>query len=164
MGKQWKQWLTSFWGAPKSLQMLIAAMKLKDTYSLEGKLWQRSLLGYGPSCHKELGMTEASEQAHTQANIACEHDQLLSFIWLFVTSWTVAYQAPLSMGFSRQEYWRGLPCPPPGDLPDPRIKPVSLAFPALAGRFFTTEPPAKQTSLNLQRNANDLRFISISYN
>ena len=47
-------------------------------------------------------------------------------------------QAPLSMGFSRQEYWSGLPRPPPGDLPDPGIKPVSLMSPALAGGFFTT--------------------------
>ena len=50
-------------------------------------------------------------------------------------------QAPLSMGFSRQEYWSRLPFPPPGDLPDPGIKPASLVSPALAGRFFTTEPP-----------------------
>ena len=57
---------------------------------------------------------------------------------LFVTLWTVACQAPLSMGFSRQEYWSGLPCPPPGDLPDPGIKPTSLMSPALTGRFFTT--------------------------
>ena len=49
--------------------------------------------------------------------------------------------APLSMEFSRQEYWRGLPCPPPGDLPDPGIKPTSLISPVLAGRFFTTMPP-----------------------
>ena len=54
------------------------------------------------------------------------------------TLWTVARQAPVSMGFSRQEYWRGLPCPPPGDLPDPGIEPSSLVSPALAGRFFTT--------------------------
>ena len=47
-------------------------------------------------------------------------------------------QAPLSMRFSRQEYWSGLPCPPPGDLPDPGIKPTSLMSPALAGGFFTT--------------------------
>ena len=47
-------------------------------------------------------------------------------------------QAPLSMGFSRQEYWNGLPCPPPGDLPDPGIKPASLLPPGLSGRFFTT--------------------------
>ena len=52
--------------------------------------------------------------------------------------WTVAHQAPLSMGFSRQEYWSEFPCPPPGDLPDPGIEPESLESPALAGRFFTT--------------------------
>ena len=52
--------------------------------------------------------------------------------------WTVALQAPLSIGFSRQEYWSGLPCPPPGDLYGPRIKPVSLTSPALLGGFFTT--------------------------
>ena len=59
-------------------------------------------------------------------------------IRLLVTLWTVAPQAPLSLGFSRQEYWSGLPFPSPGDLPDPGIEPESLMFPALAGRFFTT--------------------------
>ena len=59
------------------------------------------------------------------------------------TPWTVARQAPLSMGFSRQEYWRGLQCPSPGNLPNPGIKPTSLASPTLVGRFFTTEPPGK---------------------
>ena len=53
-------------------------------------------------------------------------------------SWTVALPTPLSMGSSRQEYWSGLPCPPPGDLPNPGIKPTSLESPALAGGFFTT--------------------------
>ena len=52
--------------------------------------------------------------------------------------WPVARQAPLSMGFSRQEYWSELPCPHPGDLPNPGTQPGSLASPALAGRFFTT--------------------------
>ena len=56
-----------------------------------------------------------------------------SYVWLFVTLWTVAHQ-----GFSRQEYWSGLPCPPPGDLPDPGIEPPSLMSPTLVGRFFTT--------------------------
>ena len=65
------------------------------------------------------------------------HDQL------FATLWTAAHQAPLSMGFSRQEHWSALPCLPPGDLPDPGIKPASPMFSALAGRFFTTEPPGK---------------------
>ena len=59
---------------------------------------------------------------------------------LFMTPWTIARQAPLSMGSSRQEYQRGLPFPTPGDLPDPGMEPAS---PALAGRFFTTEPPAR---------------------
>ena len=56
------------------------------------------------------------------------------------TPWTVVCQAPLSMGFSRQEYWSGLPFPSPGDLPDPGTEPASSAFPALAGGFFTIEP------------------------
>ena len=62
---------------------------------------------------------------------------LFSHLQLLVTQLTVACQAPLSMGFSRQEYWSGLPCPP-GDLPDPRIKPVSLMSPTLVGGFFFT--------------------------
>ena len=61
-----------------------------------------------------------------------------SYVRLGVTLWTVACQAPLSMGFSRQGYWSGLPFPTPGDLADPGVKPSSLSSPALAGRFFTT--------------------------
>ena len=61
-----------------------------------------------------------------------------SHVQLFVTSGTIARQAPLSMGFSRQEYRTGSPYPPPGDRPNPGIKPVSLMSPALAGGFFTT--------------------------
>ena len=56
----------------------------------------------------------------------------------FATLWAVTHQAPLFMGFSRQEYWSGLPCPSPGDLPHPGIEPESLVSPALAGRFFIT--------------------------
>ena len=62
---------------------------------------------------------------------------------LFVTPWTVAVQAPLSMKFPRQEYWSGFPFTTPGDLPDPGIEPASLASPVLAGGFFTTAPPRK---------------------
>ena len=61
----------------------------------------------------------------------------LSCVQLFAPPWTVAHQLPLSMEFSRQEYWSGLPFPIAGDLPDPGIKPVSLASPALASEFFT---------------------------
>ena len=60
-----------------------------------------------------------------------------------VTPWTVVHQAPLSMGFSRQDYQNGLPFTAPEDLPDWRIEPESLVLPALAGRFFTTAPPGK---------------------
>ena len=61
-----------------------------------------------------------------------------SHVCLFVTLWTVAHQAPLSMGFSRQEYWSGLPCPATGDLPDLGTEPTSLVSLALAGGFFIT--------------------------
>ena len=62
----------------------------------------------------------------------------VSHVQLFATPWTSARQAPLSMGFSKQEYWSGLPFPSTGDLPDPRIEPGSLTRSALAGGFFTT--------------------------
>ena len=73
----------------------------------------------------------------------------LSRVWLLATPWTVAHQAPLSMGFSRQEYWSSLPCPPPGDPPDPGIEPVSLLSPALADEFCTTSTLNKQRPLIL---------------
>ena len=66
---------------------------------------------------------------------------MLRCVRLFSTPWTVPCQAPLSMGFSRQEYWSGWPFPPPGDLPNPGIGLVSLVSPALAGGFFTYAPP-----------------------
>ena len=64
----------------------------------------------------------------------------LSRVRLFATLWTVALQAPPSMGFSRQEYWSGLPFPSPGDLPDPGVEPRS---PALQAEALTSEPPGK---------------------
>ena len=68
---------------------------------------------------------------------------VFSCVRLFATPWTVAGQAPLSMGFLRQEYWSGLPFPASGALPDPKIKPESLASPALAGEFFPIALPGK---------------------
>ena len=68
----------------------------------------------------------------------------LSHVLLYVIPWTVATpQAPLSIEFSRHEYWSGLPFPTPGDFPDPGIKPTSLVSSALAEAFFTTEPSGK---------------------
>ena len=66
--------------------------------------------------------------------------KLLSHVQLFATPWTVAYQASPSMGFSRQEYWSGLPFPSPGDLPNPGIEP---RCPALEADALTSEPPGK---------------------
>ena len=96
--------------------MVTAAMKLEDAYSLEGK------------------MTNLKVKVKS-----------LSRVQLFATPWIVAYQAPPSMGFSRQEYWSGLPFPSPGDLPDLGIEPGSPAFQADA---LTSEPPGKSLNLN----------------
>ena len=68
---------------------------------------------------------------------------MLSRVRLSVTPWTVAHQAPLSMGFPRQEYWSGLPFPSPGDLHNPGIKPLYLTSPALTGGSFTTSTKKK---------------------
>ena len=66
-----------------------------------------------------------------------------SCVCLFVTKWTVARQAPLSMGFSKQEYWSGLPFPSPGDLRSPVIEPLSLMSPALTAGSLPLVPPGK---------------------
>ena len=71
--------------------------------------------------------------------------KLLSCVRLFATPWTVAHQAPPSMGFSRQEYWHGSPLPSPGDVPDPGIEPRS---PALEVDALTSEPPGKNIQTN----------------
>ena len=81
----------------------------------------------------------------------------LSRVRLFVTPWTVAYQAPLSMGFSRQEYWSGLPFPSPGDLPDPGIQPE---FPALEADALTSELPGKLTLNSCKNNNNQKKPLN----
>jgi len=79
------------------------------------------------------------------SNIHWSEVKWLSRVWLFATPWTIAYQAPPSIRFSRQEYWSGLPFPSPGDLPDPGIKPQSPAFQADA---LTSEPPGKPPNIH----------------
>ena len=83
---------------------------------------------------------------------------MLNSVQLFATPWTTAHQAPLSIKVSRQEYWSGLLFPPPGDPPAPGIKPTSLASPALAGKFFTTEPPGKPDTMH---NLVNLGYLSM---
>ena len=120
---------------------------------------QRSLADYSPWDHKEFETTEATEQT-------CMHSymynyyvcsvyivrllltlcvQVLSYVGLFVTPWTVARQAPMAIKFYRQEYWGGFPFPTPGDIPHSGTEPTSPVSPALAGGFFTPEPPGKPT-------------------
>ena len=81
----------------------------------------------------------------------------LSCVQLLSTPWTVAHQAPLLVGFSRQEYWSRLPCPSPGDLLNPEVEPTCPESPALTGGFFTSEPPVKPSMLILQREI--IKFI-----
>ena len=88
----------------------------------------------------------------------CMHACMLSHfscVCLFATLWTAARQATLSMGFSRQEYWRGLPCSPPGDLPDPRVRTCVSCGSFIVGGFFTAELPGKP------ENSLIIRFIKI---
>ena len=108
---------------------------LKDTFKGLGatlppyyRSWNESVLGVMLGNHPSYG--------HHKKSYVCA--KYFSCGWLFVTPWTVAYQAPLSMEFSRQGNWSGLSFSSPGDLPDPGIEIVSLMYPALAGMFFTT--------------------------
>ena len=124
-----------------------------DNFSLELEMWWM--------CEKNLKLwvristtQQKTESTGTPSLRQLPEGIMLLFsrsVLFFVTWWTLACKAPLSMGFSRQEYWSRLPCPPPGDLPNPGTEPAS---PALAGGFFTPEPPGKprryNTDLNLE--------------
>ena len=120
-----------------------------------GKEVTQSLVKYRQSCFyshvsvcvcvQSLSHVRLLETLRTVAHMhACMPSCFLcglnhfSLVRLCATPWTVTCQAPLSMGFSRQEYWSGSPCPSPGDLPNSRIKLMSLTCSTLGGRFFTT--------------------------
>ena len=84
-----------------------------------------------------------------------------SRVRLFVTLWTVALQTPPPKGLSRQEYWSGLPCPPPGNLPNPGIKPESLVSPSLAAGFFTTSATWEVPHIFILSNSAKLLFWAL---
>ena len=88
----------------------------------------------------------------------CAHSGNFSHLQLFVTPYTVAHWAPLSMGFSRQEFWSGLPCPPPGDLPNPGI---NLDF-LHCRRFFTAKPLGKADNFLAHLERHIASFVSLS--
>ena len=123
-------WEVQIWGKKlrselEMWQPVPGAFSEKKAHLLYGTLWQR--------CSVFLPWWSESVWGQETAAI------LQSCAWLVTTPWTVAHQAPLSIGFSRQEYWSGLPFPSSGDLPRPGIELSSLASPALAGGFFTTD-------------------------
>ena len=106
---------------------------------LEASLQSLPLSSHGLPCVPLLSLCESLCCKNTHWTVKVKVKSL-SRVRLFATPWTVAYQAPPSMGFSRQEYWSGLPFPSPGDLPDPGIEPGSPAFQADA---LTSEPAGK---------------------
>ena len=104
---------------------------------LQEPSWAPTRPGSSPLCSKTSHIWLAPSPDHVRVRT-----QPQSGVQLW-TPWTVAHQAPLSMGFSRQEHWGGMPFPPPGDLPDPRAEPASPSSPASASRLFTIESPGK---------------------
>uniref|UniRef100_A0AAA9TSV9 G protein subunit alpha 15 n=1 Tax=Bos taurus TaxID=9913 RepID=A0AAA9TSV9_BOVIN len=111
---------------------------LNKTDILEEKIPTSHLATYFPSFR--VGSFESRPKQSPHVAFGCCSVQSLSHVRLIGTPRTVACQAPLSLKFSRQEHWSGLPFPSSGDLPDSGIEPMSLASPALAGGFFTTAP------------------------
>ena len=116
----WRRLLRVPWTARRSNQSTLK--EINPEYSLEGLMLKLKLQYFGHLVW--IAMPECM--------LSC-----FSHVWLFVTPWTIVLQDPLSMGFSRQDYWSGLLCPPPGYLPHPGIEPVSLMPPALASGSFT---------------------------
>ena len=103
-----------------------------------GSLSGRGVWGRMDTCVYVAESPHLSAETGTALLIGSVH--VLSCVWLLATPWTVAPQAPLSVGFSRQEYWSGLPCPPPGDLPNPEVEP---RFPTWQVESLPYEPPGK---------------------
>ena len=107
---------------------------------LDVGLWESTSLSILHLIYKEAGLNILQLLrflSFCDSSIFCAVLSRLSCVWLFASPWTVAHQASLSMGFSRQEYWSGLSCPPPGDLPDPGIELASLMSPELGwGRLY----------------------------
>ena len=131
-----REWVWSFFTStnvlhPKSLKIFFCGWS--DLYiSLPSPMGPKAAL----ELHLDLPVVPHMQQsAKPFYECACMLSRF-SHVQFCVTSWTVAHQPPLSMGFSGQEYWQsGLPFPSPGDLPDPGIKPTSLRSPALSGRL-----------------------------
>ena len=135
--------VSSFWWQPflrlsRSLSVSCFTTMYSDVLQ-RGSLWRVKDTPVSQGISRILGDLPETGQRPDISFIMC----VCSVVSDSVTLWTVAHQAPLSMGFPRQEYWSRLPFPTPGDLPDPGIEPTSLVSSALAGGYFTTVPPGK---------------------
>ena len=112
--------------------------KCTSTNEWRKEMWYRNIVEYYSVFKKKEILPFTATHEWIWRTLCTYMLSYFSCVQLFVTPWTAASQVPLFMGFSRQEYWSGLPYPPPGDLPDPGIETASLMSPALAGGFFTT--------------------------
>ena len=162
--KLWYMYTTEYYSAIKMNEFKSVAVRW---ISLEWRKSEREkhhilmhVYGIWKNGIDELVCRAARDSENRLMDIAREGEKikLLSRAWLFVAPWTIAHQASLSMEFPRQEYWSWLPFPTPGDLPDPRIKLVSLTSPALAGKFLTTSATCfSHKGLRGQRGWDELR-------
>ena len=110
----------SHWGSPENIGSLYF---LKKSSSVNFFLWSSENMLMAPLCVPTLYIVDFSTtvlSCYSSTVLYCAMLSYFRHVWLFATLWTIAPQVPLSMGFSRQEYWSGLPCPPPGNPPQPR--------------------------------------------
>ena len=131
---KWKVLTERVWKGLNLLKGTAVLSKAPFWFSKTWNLWIDQLK-FTPLKHCSFSMTAGKILVGWRCAYILSH---FSRVWLSATLCSVAQQTPLSMGFSRQPYWRGLPCPPPGDLPNPGTEPSSLTSPALAGKFLTT--------------------------
>ena len=169
----WPAWYVWADGSEENHERIILWKKQNDWDPREAPKWLKSptkiaSVSEGTEAAKMLPCTERIWETWANRSFVTNlrYDtavvlSCLSHVRLFSTLWTVACQAPLSMGFSRQEYWSELPCPPPGDLPDPWIEPKSLRSPVLAGGLFTTstawEALIQQRAVQNSRQLEDVK-------
>ena len=137
-----------------------------------GRVWwflkKLNRISLWPSNFSARCMPQRTENRYSDKYLSTDIHELVlnrfSYVQLSAAPWTVDHQAPLSVGFSRQECWRGFPCPPPGALPDPGIEPMSAVSPALQADYFTAKPPVEPTDIHSSAvyNYQKMKAIQVS--